>query len=313
MAKSERTCKYATYARVKSYLLYNGADFWGYSPVIPSISFYGRARNPGVFASYVHLDGAITSTLQKLYRFIGPTNPPRTDSLWPGYGCPHVPLRESVNKFVRQWKSIPSAALASSTLSELAEMLNGYTAGVQLLCCVLCSGTRNNPGGPPANAECWDSFFVNMEKDQPVLINWPVSLQKCLKIYCEIERRFLELAARGGCAISVRPASDAYTMYELTQEGRCVRPRLITPSSIVVALENCRLLTTFSEWHPNALRAFGMTELYSSGRFHSHEIEAFYGRTIASLNPLQIHRLEPADIKHIRRRIEDYFCTLIGL
>ena len=307
------TCRHATYARLKSYLLYTGPDFWGYSPVLPALSFDGHARNPGVFASYVHLSIAISSTLKRLYSFIDPTFTLGPQSSWPGYGCPHVPPRDCVRAFVQRWKTTVSLADQSSVLSELVKLLNGYTAGMHLLCCILCAGTRNYPGAPPAAAEWSASFFINTEKGHPVLVTWPKLLRECLRIYHELEQRLLSLAKKDGYATTPRPRSDAYSLYELVTDDKRLRQSMVSPSHLAVALQNCQPLSAFSSWHPNALRAFGMTELYSSGEFHAHEIEAFYGRATSALNPLQVHRLEPAAFNDIRCRVEDYFRSLLCL
>ena len=307
----ERTCRHATYARIKSYLLYTGPDFWGYSPVLPALSFDGHEQNRGVFASYVHLSFAISSTLKKLYSFIDFATTLRPQSCWPGYGCSHVPRRDCAIEFVQRWKTTASLAEQSSTLSELVQLLNGYTAGMHLLCCILCAGTRNYPGAPPALAEWSASFFVNTEKAHSVLVTWPKVLRDCLRIFQGLERRLLSVARKNGYAAAPRQGSDAYSLYELVIDEKRLRQNIVSPSRLVVALENCPSLSAFSSWHPNALRAFGMTELYSSGEFHTHEIEAFYGRTISALNPLHVHRLEPAAINDVRHRVEDYFRSLL--
>ena len=48
----ERTCRHATYARIKSYLLYTGPDFWGYSPVLPALSFDGPTNRERLRAMF---------------------------------------------------------------------------------------------------------------------------------------------------------------------------------------------------------------------------------------------------------------------
>jgi hypothetical protein len=309
----KRTCRHATYARIVTYLRYTGPDFWGYSPVIPALSFDGNGQNPGVFASYVHLSFSINSTLKQLYSFVDAATAPRPESSWPGYGCSHVPRRDRAIEFVQCWKANASLALRSSTFSELVRSLNGYTAGMHLLCCILCTGTRNYPGAPPAIAEWAASFFVNTEKGHAVLVSWPKLLRECLKTYQKLEQRLLNLAARNGYVATLRPRGDAYSLYEVVIDKKRLLPNIVSPSRLVVALEDCQPLSAFSTWHPNALRAFGMSELYSSGKFHTHEIEAFYGRTISALNPLQVHRLEPAGIDDVRCRVEDYFRSLLSL
>lgn len=308
-----RTCRHATYARIVAYLRYTGPDFWGYSPVIPALSFDGYERNPGVLASYVHLSFSINPTLKQLYSFIDAATALRPQFSWPGYGCSHVPRRDSVIGFVQCWKATAWLALQSSTFSELVRSLNGYTAGMHLLCCILCTGTRNYPGAPPAMAEWSASFFVNTEKGHGVLLSWPKLLRECLKIYQKLEQRLLNLASRNGYTATLRRRSDAYSLYEVVIDKKGLLQNVVSPSRLVVALEDCQPLSAFSTWHPNALRAFGMSELYSSGKFHTHEIEAFYGRTISALNPLQVHRLEPAGIGDIRCRVEDYFRSLLSL
>jgi hypothetical protein len=126
-----------------------------------------------------------------------------------------VPRRDCAIGFVQWWKTTASLAVQSSSLLELVQLLNGYTAGMHLSCCILCAGTRNYPGAPPAAAEWSASFFVNTEKAHTVLVTWPKLLRECLRIYQDLEQRLLGLARKNGYAVTPRPRSDAYSLYEL--------------------------------------------------------------------------------------------------
>ena len=85
-----------------------------------------------------------------------------------------MPRRDCAIEFVQRWKTTASLAEQSSTLSELVQLLNGYTAEkMHLLCCILCAGTRKLSRCAPALAEWSASFFVNTEKAHSVLVTWP--------------------------------------------------------------------------------------------------------------------------------------------
>jgi|GEM_PF-2529130 len=296
---------FSTIATLQGYLLRVGGDVWGYSPAIPALSYRGIGLRPGVFASYVRGD-QIFRSLENLYNLIEPGSGNDLASLPNGFGCAHVPKAEEVRDFATAWHSLFQISLTESP-ETLRVTHNAIVAGLHLLGCIFLSGTRNYPGAPPVSAEMIGAFYVNREKEHAIPTVWSAFLREGLASYRNFRDRIenpMKLAGRTSPYIF----QASYCFW-----GEQDEPIIVSPTTIASALANCPGLARWDNFHPNAFRALGMTTLYESHFFHTHDIERFFGRSLKSLAPLSAHRLESICPRDLYQRIESYLRQSLGL
>jgi hypothetical protein len=295
----------ATLARLLSYLAYTGPDFWGYSPVIPQLSIWGIGRNPSVFASYVRLDDHLLSSLRCYYGFLaGDTGYAKLGSSPEmAYGCPHVPVTNEVQAFFRKWNECLVNLPSSSAPDEWLSYHNAIVAGMHLFGTIAMGGSRNYPAAPPLALLLEKGFVVHREKATDAVYSFCPWLMHMMPQYTEIRSKTMERLASAGFSVPGN-SSQAYGMMEM-RKNQIVECG-VRAASIAAAVEDFIPLAQWAALHPNAFRAFAMTELYRSGRFHTHAIEAFFGRADQALPLLSLGRLEDPAYREDRRHIADY-------
>jgi hypothetical protein len=236
-----------------------------------------------------------------LYAFIDPSYKPPSTSVANGYGCDHVPKDDEVRAYYLAWRQSFQPPQDPSDAAVVA-WHNGFVAGLHQFACILCGGTRNYPGSPPDHARVPGSFIINHEKDHFVPTMWSQCLRDGLVVYDTIKAVVLKQLTAAGRLV-IWPRGDAYAFLSIEGSTEC-RFHEVSASTTAAALEDYSPLSRWADFHPNALRAFAMTKLYESMRFHTHDIESFFGRAKASLAPLRKHRLEDTSMITLRAMIE---------
>jgi hypothetical protein len=152
---------FGSVAKLMAYLLFHGPDTWGYSPVLPALSFRGIGTRPSVFASYVRADALIRS-IAGLHDLIHPGWAPELPEN--RFGCAHVPDVQEVKDFYASWRMLIQNREDLNDLENIVHRHNGIVAGLHLFGCVLFGGLRNYKGAPPSHADYDASFIINCEK-----------------------------------------------------------------------------------------------------------------------------------------------------
>ena len=297
---------FITVPKLNQYLLRTGPDAWGYSAAAVALSFRGIGPRPGVFASYVRGD-ALFRSLNRLYELIQPGSSSQIDYPSNAFGCAHVPRPDEVRYFALAWRKLITEENRINTVEKLRAWHNAVVAGLHLFGCILLGGIRNYRGAPPCHADLLGHSVVNCEKYHNMPLCWSRFLADGLNAYRQFRNSIVSALQGSGFT----PPDAGLSAYCFWGDGD--KPVDISSTAVTDALKACPETERWQGFHVNAFRALGMTILYESMEFHTHDIERFYGRTLTRLSPLSSHRMEPALDCKLQHRIEISLRKKLGI
>jgi len=184
-------------------------------------------------------------------------------------------------------------------------------AGIHLLCVVLFGGSRNYPMVVPNQVATPGGWIMAYQKNT-YLFSWPERLLPLVARYQARRSELFQSALESGSSIPSSEEFDtAYNLYSV--RGKSIITEPICARSLAIALLACEETANWGFLHPGAFRHFPMSEFYASGKFLSHEIEAYHHRFLEELHPLSPARLEDPRMPVTTARMHEYLIQLLRL
>lgn len=299
-----------TASRLRQSLLCVCSTVWEFPPVLPLIGLFPLSEKSPAIRSYCRIDWRQVELCGRWLSMFDPTMSTLSKAIPAGFmpcGSPNVPKQTELQQFGATIQKLLNEELPTNH-SEAVKTLNAISCGLQLFGTVLLGGLRNWPMMIPSDGEGgWYGY-----QKAPFAVKPASLLSAWLLLYqVRLEELTSQCVASGIEVDWIGIRSISFCLFDLEKESRLI-PSGFDAQEIATALALCPQTWKWKGFYPGGMRHFSMSELYAAG-FATNDIEAFHHRSLSSLHPFRIHRLEPVIASNHRLTMEMHLRSLVNL
>jgi len=283
---------------------------WNFPPVLPILGFYPLNEKSPALRSYCRVDDRFLRRCESWIKLFDPSCDLSTlngINKFRSCGSPNVPKLAELRDFSSTVKLLLESELPSDATEALCTF-KALSSGFHLLGNVLLGGLRNWPMIIPREAECgWFGFQKSHYLYTPSCL-----IREYLPTYRTRLDELLTISIGAGIQIdAIKIRNTSICLLDI-DSNQVLAPTEFSWKAMVEAFTCCPKTWKWKGFYPRGMRHFSMTELYAAG-FPSNDIEAFHHRSLSSLHPFRIHRLEPVSNIAVCREMEAHLRRIINL